>query len=188
VRSNTADRLERDLPPGTSLFDAHPYTVVSLDYIKSERRREAFQRHCPEFIIVDEAHTCTQAGQGRQQRYQLLKGVADDAERHLVLLTATPHSGDEDAFFNLLGLLRPDFTQLKDMPGDQRSALREALARHCVQRRRPDIAEWQDTSMFLERLTAGITYRLTGAWGKLFNDVLSYARELVELSENSGAA
>lgn len=186
VRSNTADRLERDLPPGTSLFHAHPYTVVSLDYIKSERRREAFQRHCPEFVIVDEAHTCTQAGQGRQQRYQLLKGLADDAERHLVLLTATPHSGDEDAFFNLLGLLRPDFTQLKDMPADQRSDLREALARHFVQRRRPDIAEWQDTSMFPERLTAEITYRLTGAWGKLFNDVLTYARELVERSENQG--
>lgn len=186
VRSNTADRLERDLPPGTSLFDAHPYTVVSLDYIKSERRREAFQRFCPEFVIVDEAHTCTQAGKSRQQRYQLLKGLADDAERHMVLLTATPHSGDEDAFFNLLGLLREDFTQLKALPASQRDDLREALSRHFVQRRRPDIAEWQDTSIFPDRRTAEITYKLTGAWGKLFNDVLAYARELVERSEGRG--
>src|SRR5258708_5209042 len=37
VRSASAARLERDLPPGTSVFDAHPFTVVSLDYIKSER-------------------------------------------------------------------------------------------------------------------------------------------------------
>lgn len=183
VRSNTADRLERDLPPGTSVFHAHPYTVVSLDYIKSERRREAFQRFCPEFVLVDEAHTCTQAGQGRQQRYQLLKGLAADAARHLVLLTATPHSGDDEAFFNLLGLLRADFTQLKDLPAGQRSDLREDLSRHFVQRRRPDIAEWQDTSMFPERRSAEITYKLTGAWGQLFNDVLSYARELVERSE-----
>lgn len=186
VRSNTADRLERDLPPGASLFDAHPYTVVSLDYIKSERRREAFQRFCPEFVIVDEAHTCTQAGQGRQQRYQLLKGLAAQSERHLVLLTATPHSGDEEAFFNLLGLLRSDFTQLKDLPPGQRSDLREALSRHFVQRRRPDIAEWQDTSMFPDRKSAEVTYRLTGAWGQLFNDVLAYARELVERSEGQG--
>lgn len=183
VRSNTADRLERDLPPGTSVFHAHPYTVVSLDYIKSERRREAFQRFCPEFVIVDEAHTCTQAGQGRQQRYQLLKGLAADATRHLVLLTATPHSGDEEAFFNLLGLLRTDFTQLKDLPAGQRGDLREDLSRHFVQRRRPDIAEWQDTSMFPDRKSAEITYKLTGAWGQLFNDVLAYARELVERSE-----
>lgn len=186
VRSNTADRLERDLPPGTSVFHAHPYTVVSLDYIKSERRREAFQRFCPEFVIVDEAHTCTQAGQGRQQRYQLLKGLAAEATRHLVLLTATPHSGDEEAFFNLLGLLNPEFTHLKDLPVGQRSDLREDLSRHFVQRRRPDIAEWQDTSMFPDRKSAEITYKLTGAWGQLFNDVLTYARELVERSEGQG--
>lgn len=183
VRSNTADWLERELPPGTSVFHAYPYTVVSLDYIKSERRREAFQRFCPEFVIVDEAHTCTQGGQGRQQRYQLLKGLAADAARHLVLLTATPHSGDEEAFFNLLGLLRPDFTQLKDLPAGQRSDLREDLSRYFVQRRRPDIAEWQDASMFPDRRSAEITYKLTGAWGQLFNDVLAYARELVERSE-----
>ena len=186
VRTSTANRLERDLPPGTSVFDAHPFTVVSLDYIKSERRREAFQRFCPEFVIVDEAHTCTQGGQGRQQRYQLLKGLAEHPQRHMVLLTATPHRGDEEAFFNLLGLLRPDFTQLKDLPPGARTDLREDLSRHFVQRRRPDIAEWQDASMFPERKTAEITYRLTGAWGQLFNDVLDYARELVERSEGKG--
>lgn len=186
VRTATANRLERDLPPGTSVFDAYPFTVVSLDYIKSERRREAFQRFCPEFVIVDEVHTCTQGGQGRQQRYQLLKGLADHPQRHMVLLTATPHSGDEDAFFNLLGLLRSDFTQLKDLPPGARTDLREALSRHFVQRRRPDIAEWQDSSMFPERKTAEITYRLSGAWGQLFNDVLDYARELVERAEGQG--
>jgi superfamily II DNA or RNA helicase len=186
VRSNTADRLERDLPPGASLFDAHPFTVVSLDYIKSERRREAFQRFCPEFVIVDEAHTCTHADQGRQQRYQLLKGLAAQPDRHLVLLTATPHSGDEEAFFNLLGLLRPEFVQLKELPPGQRTDLREALSRHFVQRRRPDIAEWHDTTLFPERKTAEVTYRLTGAWGRLFNDVLAYARELVERAEGQG--
>lgn len=186
VRTSTATRLERDLPPGTSVFDAHPFTVVSLDYIKSERRREAFQRFCPEFVIVDEAHTCTQGGQGRQQRYQLLKGLADNAQRHMVLLTATPHSGDEDAFFNLLGLLRQDFTLLKDLPTGARADLREDLSRHFVQRRRPDIAEWQDTSMFPDRKTKEVTYNLTGAWGQLFNDVLDYARELVVRSEGQG--
>jgi len=186
VRSATAARLERDLPPGTSVFDANPFTVVSLDYIKSERRREAFQRFCPEFVIVDEAHTCTHGGQGRQQRYQLLKGLSADVNRHMVLLTATPHSGDEEAFFNLLGLLKPDFTQLKDLPPGARTDLRDDLSRHFVQRRRPDIAEWQDTSMFPERKTAEITYRLTGAWGQLFNNVLDYARELVVRTEGQG--
>jgi superfamily II DNA or RNA helicase len=186
VRSATAARLERELPPGTSVFDANPFTVVSLDYIKSESRREAFQRFCPEFVIVDEAHTCTHGDLGRQQRYQLLKGLAEDVDRHMVLLTATPHSGDEAAFFNLLGLLRPDFRLLKDLPPGARADLREDLSLHFVQRRRPDIAEWQDTSMFPDRKTAEITYRLTGVWGQFFNDVLDYARELVVRSEGQG--
>ncbi len=55
-------------------------------------------------------------GPGHQRRYQLLKGLAAQPERHLVLLAATPHSGDEEAFSNLLGLLRTEFTQLGTCP------------------------------------------------------------------------
>jgi len=187
VRSTTAARLERGLPANQSVFEAYPYTVVSLDYIKSDRRRDEFQRACPECVIVDEAHTCTVSGQGRQQRYTLLKGLADDADRHLIMLTATPHSGDEEAFFNLLGLLHPSFRDLKDAAAGSRRPLREQLARHFVQRRRPDIEEWQDGQLFPERLTAEVTYQLTGPWGRLFDEVLSYARTLVERAEGQGA-
>ncbi|AQV93195.1 helicase SNF2 [Cupriavidus necator] len=186
VRNTTASRLERGLPANQSVFEAYPFTVVSLDYIKSDRRRDEFQRACPECVIVDEAHTCTYSGQGRQQRYTLLKGLAENPERHMVLLTATPHSGDDEAFYNLLGLLRPEFRELKDLPPDSRRPLREQLANHFVQRRRPDIEEWQDRQVFPERLTTEITYKLTGEWGKLFDDVLDYARELVTRTEDQG--
>ncbi len=186
VRSTTAARLERELPANQSVFEAYPFTVVSLDYIKSDRRRDEFQRACPECVIVDEAHTCTYSGQGRQQRYTLLKGLVENPDRHLVLLTATPHSGDDEAFFNLLGLLKPEFRELKDIPPDSRKPLRELLARHFVQRRRPDIGEWQDRQVFPERLTAEITYKLSGEWGRLFDDVLDYARQLVVRAEGQG--
>ena len=56
VTASSAARLERGLPASQTLFDAHPYTVVSLDYIKADRRRETFARVCPGFVIVDEAH------------------------------------------------------------------------------------------------------------------------------------
>ncbi|MEN3278558.1 MAG: hypothetical protein V7631_4348 [Massilia sp.] len=186
VRNTTANRLERGLPANQSVFEAYPFTVVSLDYIKSDRRRDEFQRACPECVIVDEAHTCTFSGQGKQKRYTLLKGLAEDASRHMVLLTATPHSGDEDAFYNLLGLLHPQFRELKDIPLDARRPLREQLANHFVQRRRPDIDEWQDRNVFPERLSAEITYKLTGEWGLLFDEVLDYARDLVERAEGKG--
>jgi superfamily II DNA or RNA helicase len=182
VHTSTAGRLERGLPANTSIFDAYPYTVVSLDYIKSDRRRDEFQRACPECVIVDEAHTCAQGAQVRHQRFRLLKGLAENAARHMILLTATPHSGDDEAFYNLLGLLHSDFVGIKDLPQDERHPLRERLAQHFVQRRRKDIDEWQEARGFPDRRTAEIIYRLTGKWGKLFEDVLTYARELVSRS------
>jgi len=182
VRSSTAARLERGLPAGTSIFTEYPFTIVSLDYIKSKNRRDAFAEQCPEFIIVDEAHTCSRTGQGRQQRYELLRDLADNPERHLLMLTATPHSGDEEAFYNLLSLLNKDFAKLKDITNAQHP-LRQKLANHFVQRRREDIKEWQEGGLFPERFTAEITYKLSGEWADIFQEVLDYARELVEREE-----
>ena len=142
VTAASAARLERGLPVTDNIFTVHPHTVVSLDFIKSDRRRGDFATRCPELVIVDEAHTCAGNGAGRHQRYDLLRLLAADAERHMLFLTATPHSGDEASFNNLLGLLHPDFLQLATLAGTARDALRARLALHFVQRRRPDIAEW----------------------------------------------
>lgn len=183
VRTGTAARLERGLRPDESIFDVYPYTVVSLDYIKADRRRPDFLRACPEFVIIDEAHTCVHANSAaRHQRYQLVRELADQKnERHMLFLTATPHSGDDVAFNNLLGLLDRRFTAFQDLPeGPQRQALRDDLANYFVQRRRGDIAEWKDSIGFPQRESKEITYRLTGAWGELFDEVLAYARALVQ--------
>jgi superfamily II DNA or RNA helicase len=181
VTTGTASRLERGLPAGTSLFDTYPVTVVSLDYVKQDRRRDEFLRACPEMVIVDEAHTCVQSSNStRHQRYRLLAGLAENRERHMIFLTATPHSGDEEAFHNLLGLLNPAFRTLHELSGTNREKVREQLANHFVQRRRADIAEWQDSSVFPDRLSREAPYKLGGEWGKLFNDVLDYAQRLVE--------
>ncbi|MEB3362027.1 MAG: SNF2-related protein, partial [Synechococcaceae cyanobacterium] len=46
VRPGTAQKLERGLPAGKSIFEVIPFTVVSLDWIKSDRNREGFLRSC----------------------------------------------------------------------------------------------------------------------------------------------
>lgn len=182
VRTGTAGRLERGLRPDESIFEVYPYTVVSLDYIKSDRRRDDFLRACPEFVIVDEAHTCVHANTAaRHQRYQLIKALADKHEQHMLLLTATPHSGDDVAFHNLLGLLASRFAGLQEMKDSpERRALRDDLANYFVQRRRGDIAEWKDSVGFPSREGREATYKLTGDWGRLFDEVLDYARALVQ--------
>lgn len=179
VTGQSAPRLEHGIPPGVSLFSVYPHTVVSLDYIKSRERRDHFLQACPNFVIVDEAHTCVSGGQGRHQRHELLQALAKDAARHLILLTATPHSGDDAAFYRLLGLLAPEFERLAGASGAERDRLRDRLANHFVQRRRPDIAEWHDGELFPRRETKELTYVLSGAWEAFFNRVLDYCAEVV---------
>lgn len=191
LTASSAARVERELPHGLSLFDHHPVVVVSLDYIKSERNREQFIATAPECIVVDEAHTCVSSGTGKQLRFELLQRLAKDAQRHLILLTATPHSGDEAAFYNLLSLLDSRFLDLQGRMSAN-DPLRQELARHFVQRRRKDIAEWQaetqDGRGFARRMKTELTYQLSGAWGQFFDTVQDYCRELAENAERAGAA
>ncbi len=192
VTASSARRLERAIPPGMSLFQVHPHTVVSLDYIKSQERRAHFLHHCPGFVIVDEAHACVGNGQGHHQRYDLLRGLADAPDRHMVLLTATPHSGDDTAFYRLLGLLDRSFEGLQAATEEdnrkERDRLRERLGNHFVQRRRVDIAEWQESGLFPRRETRELTYKLTGEWEAFFNAVLDYCAEIVAGDGNNAAA
>ena len=171
VTAASAARLERDLPAGESLFEAWPVTVVSLDYIKAARRRDDFMRACPDLVVVDEAHACVGAGQRRQQRFALLSDIASAANRHLILLTATPHSGVEDAFDRLVGLLDAEF-------GDGRglTTAREQLARHFVQRRRIDItqADWGEERAFPRHETTEAVYRLNDDHFAFHEAVLDY--------------
>lgn len=189
LTSSSAARIESDIPHGVSLFDHYPVVVVSLDYIKSERHREHFLAIAPECVIVDEAHTCASSGAGKQLRFELLQRLIKDENRHLVMLTATPHSGDEVAFYNLLSLLDPRFSALQNRmsAGDP---LRQELARHFVQRRRKDIAEWQtetgDGRGFPRRMKTEVTYQLSGDWGAFFDSVQDYCRELAETIEQQG--
>ena len=189
VLSSTIQRLERDLPLGVSVFERHPFTVVSTDFIKAARRAEDFALKCPEFVIVDEAHGCTLAGgagRGRQQRHDLLRRLTADPERHLVLVTATPHSGNEEAFRSLLGLLEDDFANLPaDLDRAEREGVRRRLARHLVQRRRGDIRRYLETdTVFPERKDKEATYTFSPTYRRLFDDILAFAREYV--SEEGG--
>ena len=132
-------------------------------------------------VIVDEAHNSV-AGSGsgqrsRHQRYELLRALADDPARHLILVTATPHSGDETAFTNLISLCNPDLAtaNLAEASG------RALLARHFVQRRRADIRSYldEDTPFPKDRQTLDVAYTLSPGYRDLFDDVLAYAREQV---------
>jgi superfamily II DNA or RNA helicase len=178
VTASSAARLERDLPAAQTIFDAHPCTVVSLDYIKAEKRRESFARASPPLVVVDEAHACVGTHLGRQQRFELLRRLSEDAERHLILLTATPHSGDEAAFDRLLSLLDRSF----EGGALDEEGFRVRLARHFVQRRRADIMsrEWGEERTFPRHETAERPYDLDTAHRAFHEAVLEYCLGVIE--------
>ena len=190
VLSSTIQRLERDLPLGVSVFDRHPFTVVSTDFIKAPRRAEDFALRCPEFVVVDEAHGCTLTagvGRGRQQRHEFLRRVTADPARHVVLVTATPHSGNEEAFRSLLALLDDDFADLpvEEFDRAERDGIRRRLARHLVQRRRADIRRYLETdTAFPERRDKEAAYSLSPGYRALFDDILAFAHEYVTVDDS----
>ncbi|MFJ7266416.1 DEAD/DEAH box helicase [Streptomyces sp. NPDC099050] len=200
VLSSTVSRLERDLDLGQSLFDKHPQVIVSTDFIKSTRHRDDFVRHCPDLVIVDEAHTCvaaddTTTGTQNQLRYELLRRVSEDEQRHLILVTATPHSGKESAFRNLLGLVKPELAYV-DL--DSESG-RKLLAQHFVARKRADVRTYltkedgleddslaQRTAFPSDRYFKDETYKLSPAYRALLDDAIAYASERVEAAGAQG--
>lgn len=189
VTSARARKLEQGIALGDTIFGVHPYTVVSLDYIKADSRRESFAHACPGFVIVDEAHTCVGGSEkGTQQRFSLLQRLAEDAGRHILLLTATPHSGDQDAYARLLGLLHPDLSAGPDRPDPNAlERYRRRLAQHFVQRRRPDIAgQWGEARAFaVPMVHPDPQYRLSGDFQLFQEDVLDYCMGVA--TRSSGA-
>lgn len=189
VLPSTTGRLERHIGPTESIFDRYPNVIVSLDFIKTDRRREEFVRTAPELVIVDEAHTCAfsqEKNGSRHQRHLLVEQLSQNPDRHLILVTATPHSGKEEAFRSLLAFLDPRFKDLPaDLTGPERASERRRLAGHFVQRRRADIRHFLQTDTpFPTREESERTYRLTPEYRRLFDRVLAYARESV--ADNEG--
>ena len=186
IRSNTQARLDRQIQGDASVYDYYPYQILSIDFIKSDTRRDVFIEQCPELVIVDETHTCarpTGASAAQQQRYHLVSRIAAKPGKHLVLLTATPHSGKPEEFQSLLGLLNPEFETL-DLPTSTQ-AQRRALAAHFVQRKRADVEKWMDEDTpFPKREAIEWPYDLSREYAAFFDDILEFARKLVVPDSN----
>ena len=191
IRSSTAASLDRKLPDDRSVFFHFPYQVISIDYIKADKRRGIFLNDCPDFIIVDEAHTCAlpagASSKNQQQRYALLHDIALKTEKHILLLTATPHSGKDDEFKSLLGLVNPEFRTYEFERLDQ--AYRKKIARHFVQRKRENIKRWlKEETPFPDRDSKEIGFFLAPEYKDFYQVMLDFARGLSKEGEKKNTA
>lgn len=186
IRSSTAAKLDRNIKD-ESIFKAYPFQVISIDFIKSDRNRYKFINDCPELVIVDEAHTCARpegASTKQQQRHHLIHEISKRENQHLILLTATPHSGKSSEFQSLLGLLKPEY-ETYDITGIDRTK-RIEVAKNLVIRRRADVEQWHESTTFPVRENKELSYSLSSSYKKIFNELLKFVREIDQSNNLQG--
>ena len=92
--STSLQRLPLD---GANPWAAHPLVLTSTDYIKRPEVMRALEPLVWDLLIVDEAHGTA----GQSDRHAAAARLAQRA-RTVVMLTATPHSGDDASFGRLI--------------------------------------------------------------------------------------
>ncbi|MEW6237084.1 MAG: helicase-related protein [Candidatus Omnitrophota bacterium] len=125
------EEIRKETELGANPFDFIPLGLVSLDFLKQERILEQLERTSYDVIIIDEAHHCMDVGSHPvwedSQRRRLAEILARQCDS-LLLLTATPHDGNDRSFASLCELLDPSLV-------DGRGALRgERYREHVVRR------------------------------------------------------
>jgi superfamily II DNA or RNA helicase len=87
------------LPMGVNPWSTLPIAIASIDYVKRPEVLPAVQACRWDVLVVDEAH----ATAGDSERHAAIQAIASRCP-YVLLLTATPHNGDERAFAALRDL------------------------------------------------------------------------------------
>jgi len=87
------------LPPDVDPWTTFEVAVTSIDYVKRADVMAAAARRPWDIVVVDEAH----AAASDSDRRAAVEALAASAT-FVLLLTATPHNGNRDAFASLCGL------------------------------------------------------------------------------------
>ncbi|MCR4415818.1 MAG: DEAD/DEAH box helicase, partial [Thermoguttaceae bacterium] len=186
IRSGTVGQLERRKASQDSIYRHYPIQVASIDFLKTDRNKHLFLLDCPDLVIVDEAHgsaVSAESNPGQHLRHRLVQEIAAKQDRHIILLTATPHSGVESAFRSLLSILRPDFADWDTSSLSEPQRIE--LAKHFVQRTRRDIEhDWEGEHCFPKRESSDKIYRLSPAYRKLFAETYGFCSELVRTGQS----
>src|SRR5213078_784222 len=95
-----------------SVFDKFPLLIARMDQLaRSEELQQRLARTDWDVVVVDEAHRMSASYFGdelkKTKRY-LLGELLGKQARHLLLMTATPHAGNEASFQLFMGLLDSD--------------------------------------------------------------------------------
>ncbi|BDH57798.1 hypothetical protein MTP03_27370 [Tsukamurella sp. PLM1] len=165
------------------LFPGHPVLIARMDQLaRSDELCAHLERSRWDLVVVDEAHRMSANWFGgelhRTKRYhlgELLGGIT----RHLLLMSATPHAGKEDAFQAFLALLDRDRFAGQFRPGSHRRDT-SGLMRRMV---KEELLTFEGRPLFPERIAQTVPYTLSAAELELYEAVTAYVRDEMNRAE-----
>ena len=162
---------------GASAFEQHPLLIARMDQLaRNESLLAELAKSEWDLVVVDEAHRMGAhyfAGKlEKTKRFQLGELLGDIA-RHLLLMTATPHSGKEEDFQLFLTLLDRDRFEGK-YQAKVHNADTSGVMRRMV---KEDLLTFEGKPLFPERIAETVPYELTELEQDLYEQVTTYVRE-----------
>jgi superfamily II DNA or RNA helicase len=157
IDSTSLRGARRGMELGGNPFDATALCLTSIDFCKQDRVLEELERTAWDLVIIDEAHHCVAAPGSRDanQRRRLAEVLARRGDG-LLLLTATPHDGNDAHFASLIALLDPS---LVDAAG---RLIGSAYRRHVVRRLKSHIRDPRTgVALFHERIIIPVRVDVT---------------------------
>lgn len=157
-------------------FKRNPQVLISMDLARREQVRDLLARQSWDLVVVDEAHKFSATRYGRKiektKRYQLGEALAKRT-KHMLFLTATPHKGDDDAYFLLLSLLEP---RLFANPAQLKRAAQAGGLPFVLRRSKEQVTDLQGRPLFRRREVKTVSIELTDAEKQLYDAVTAYVR------------
>ncbi|MBD0020318.1 helicase-related protein [Gordonia sp. (in: high G+C Gram-positive bacteria)] len=162
---------------GGDPFMTHPLLIARMDQLaRDEDLREILARSEWDLVIVDEAHRMSAtwwSGELRKTSRYALGELLGSISRHLLLMTATPHSGIETNFQAFLALIDPDRFE-GQARGETTSTDTTGLMRRMV---KEDLLTFDGKPLFPERIAETVPYKLSGGELQLYEAVTRYVRD-----------
>ena len=130
-------------------------------------------------IIFDEAHKLSAHKKEKTARYRLAEALRDKCDA-LLLLTATPHSGDSFAFYSLIQLIDPYIFK------DPSSIVPQKLQKIMIRRGKGRIKKADGTPVFKKREVVSIPISYTPEEMELYDEVTEYVVNEYNLAQREG--
>lgn len=164
-------------------FARHELLIARMDQLaRNEQLRDQLGETEWDLVIVDEAHRMGAHYFGgkleKTKRFQLGEALGN-LTRHLLLMTATPHSGKEEDFQLFLTLLDRDRFEGRNKVSADTSGIMRRMVKE-------DLLTFEGKKLFPERIAETVPYELTELEYDLYEKVTEYVREGMNRADRVG--